>query len=387
MGNTINLQGFTSPQFNSLKSAFLDIFNQLNETGAAVCVYHRGNKVAHLYANAKQMNSPDWNKNDYVPIMSCSKAFLATCIHILAARKQLDIDAPVSQYWPEFAKNSKETITIKMVLAHTAGLPCHFNGKDGDIFNWQQSIKNIQNAQSIFKPGQEIAYHALTYGHILGELVYRVSGISPSQFFYENIAEPFGIESGLAQRQGIIYRTIRDYPDFTPSKLTFFSKWLPKLPFWQCQFFRPCNKDYHPNSHAWATSSIPAVNGYSTAQGMAKLYAFLANDGQLKNQTLLPKCQVNTLKECIFSGIEKASKTHWRMAAGFMLNSPEFCSFGPNKNNFGHMGMGGSVGFSDPDNKLSFAYVTESFHRPDKHDRSICGKRMQHLIKACYECL
>ncbi|WP_145925114.1 beta-lactamase family protein [Pseudoalteromonas luteoviolacea] len=80
-----------------------------------------------------------------------------------------------------------------------------------------------------------------------------------------------------------------------------------------------------------------------------------------------------------------ATQKQWRMGAGMMLNSPDFCPLGPNLAVFGHMDMGGSIGFADPESKLAFAYVTESFHTPNKHDKSLCGKRQQNLIKGLYK--
>lgn len=387
MPENIVIKGDYSPQFQPVYRQLYTNLDMFDEVGAAVCIYHHGIRVAHIYGVNTHLTQSLWQEDDYVSVMSCSKALLALCIHYLAAKGQLSLNAPVSQYWPEFAQQNKHNITINMVLAHTAGIPVCHRGHVGDIFDWQKNISNIQSAKATFKAGETLAYHALTFGHILGEVLRRVDGRMPSQFFQEEIAQPFNLAVSLNKPADKLVRTIKETADFSKTKLRISSKWVPKLPFWQCQYFRQCSEEYQPNSQSWAISEIPAVTGHATAHGLAKLYAFLANEGTLGDQQLLTKAHVIKLRESQISAREAATKTHWHMASGFMLNSPELCRFGPNANSFGHMGMGGSVGFADPDNNLAFAYVTEHFHSKSKADKSIAGRRMQGLIKACYDCI
>lgn len=387
MTEHIVINGEYAPQFKPVYDQLYHNLDMLNEVGAAVCIYHGGKRVAHIYGVNKHVTRSLWQADDYVSVMSCSKAFLALCIHTLAAKGKLSLNAPVRQYWPEFGQNGKQDILISMVLAHTAGVPvCHI-GDVGDIFDWQQNIHNLEQTKATFKAGDTLAYHALTYGHILGEIIRRVDGRMPSVFFQEEIAAPFGLAVSLNKPTDKTVRPIKETADFSKTKLCLSSKWLPKLPFWQCQYFRQCSEQYQPNSKLWSHSEIPAVTGHATAHGMAKLYAFLANQGELENQVLLPSNAVSVLKQLHVSAKEAATKTLWYMGSGFMLNSPELCRFGPNPNSFGHMGMGGAVGFADPDNNLAFAYVTEHFHGKSKKDKSIAGKRMQSLIEACYRCI
>ncbi|MBQ4811399.1 beta-lactamase family protein [Pseudoalteromonas luteoviolacea] len=384
--DTAQIDGYLCEKFSPIHQAFERNFVQFSETGAAVCIFHKGKLAAHLYGSYHSPNGP-WADSDRVAFMSCSKALLAICIHLLAARKVISLDAPVKTYWPEFANNGKRNITIDAVLNHTAGLPSHNTGSSGDIFEWQKTIHNIERAKPIFLHQQKLAYHALTFGHILGEIIHRVDGRTPSQFFKDEIAVPFDINCALTKDPQFTHRAIINTKAFSPSLLYFMSHWLPIIPHWKCQFFRQCNTEYHPNSLSWSQGQIPAVTGHGSAYGLAKLYAFLAQDGALNNQQLLPRAQVRKLRELSIAGRELTTNMHWRMGSGIMLNSPPFCDMGPNQESFGHMGMGGSIGFADPKAQLSFAFVSEHFHQPHKNDPSIGGRRMQNLIKACYQCL
>lgn len=382
---TPEIKGTVLDRFKPLKDVFVDNFTRHHETGAAICVYHNGQLVVNLYGNNKH-TSP-WQANHRVSVMSCSKAMLAICIHKLAANRQIELDAPICRYWPEFAKHNKAHITIASVLNHSAGLPCHSTGKPHDIFDWQASISNLESAAPIFRTGQKLVYHALTYGHILGEVLRRVDGRVPSTYFDQEIAQPLEIDCALKRQENYPHRDIKPSPAFSHFGLQIMSRWLPYIPYWKYQYFRPCSEHYHPNSSAWHTSEIPAVSGHASALGLAKMYAFLANGGTLTGKTLLPPSQVKTMTQLSFAGQELATQKQWRMGAGMMLNSPGLCPMGPNLETFGHMGMGGSIGFADPKSQLAFAYVTESFHTPNKYDKSFCGKRQQNLIKGLYKSL
>ena len=374
------------PQFQHLADTFKNNFTQLNETGAGLCVYYQGKVAVNLYGSHHSVNG-HWKPQDRVCTMSASKAPLALCLHLLAEREKLSFTDKVSKYWPEFSQNGKGEVTVYQLLNHTAGLAIVRNCKSGDIFNWSSMVKALEQAPLISTPGEVLTYHALTFGHLIGELIRRIDGRMPSDFFHQEISMPFNIAYDLRYLTEHNIRPIVVQPQFNKLPLWLFSKVLPLIPHWKMQYFRPCDTNYHPNSLAWQHSEIPAVTGQGSASGLAKLYAFLAHDGQLDGQRLCSEETINNIQHTSFDAIEQASKQHWHMGLGFLLNSPELVAFGPNSTSFGHVGMGGATGFCDPDNKLSFAYVTERYHQPNKDDKSMAGKRLQHLIKACYDSL
>lgn len=386
-GNTADgMNGHYHLDFEPVYQAFKENIETHGESGAHVVIYHQSEKVVDLRGNNGSLNGV-WKEGDRVCTMSCCKAPLALCLHLLVERGLLTLDDPLSQHWPEFSQNGKEQVTVRQVLNHTAGLPVLRNIKNGDIFNWSKMIKAIEQAPLVFPAGAAIAYHALTFGHLLGELIRRLDGRMPGDFFHQEVSVPFGVDYDLKHFPDQPIRSIAPHPQFSRLPLWFFCKLPFLIPSWKMQYFRPCSPEYHPNSLQWRSSEIPAVTGQGTAEGLARLYAFLANGGVLGNQRMCRPETVQRLMGVSAVGIEKVSKKQWHMGLGFMLNSPEFVSFGASQNSFGHLGMGGSTGFADPDNNLAFGYVTEKFHSPNKKDKSIAGKRLTGLVEACYRSL
>ena len=382
----LQFDGQHEPRFEPLAQCFADNFTALNETGAALAVFYRGKLALHRYGSLDSANGP-WQPGDRVCTMSASKAPLALCLHLLAERGQIDLLAPVADYWPEFGVLGKERIKIEQVLNHTSGLPAIKNVAAGDIFNWSTMTRALAESPLVFEPGTRLAYHALTFGHLVGELIRRVDGRMPGDFFHEEISRPYGIDYDLRCFAKQPIRPINAAAQFKPAILWLYSRLALVVPHWKMQYFRPCNADYYPNSKAWQGSEIPAVTGQGSALGLARLYAFLAGGGWHDGQRLCREETVAGLGARAVALPEAATGQRWRMGQGFMFNSPDLVAFGPNASAFGHVGMGGAAGFADPDNQLAFAYVTERYHQPHKGDKSMAGRRLQRLIGACYQSL
>ncbi len=381
---TAQINGFVESGFEPVQQAFSALFTDMGETGAAVAIYQNEQLVTHLYGSNLSPGGR-WRENHCVCTMSSGKGPLALCILLLASQGKLDLDAPVASYWPAFSQNGKEHITTRQILSHSAGLASIANIKAGDIFDWQAMTTALATAKPIYPAGQMLVYHALTYGHLLGEIIRRVDGRMPSVFFQQEIAAPFAINYSLKHTDDQVVRDILPSKQFSPFLLKFMSGWLSKIPHWKWQFFKPCNEHYHPNSPAWRDSEIPAVSGQGTAEGLAKLYAILANGGSLKGQTLFEKTRFDSYFQVPTAQLEQISKVHWAIGSGLMFNAPEIFPIGPHKQAFGHFGMGGSFGFADPASNLSMAYVTEKYHQPSKHNKTLMGLRAESLIKALYQ--
>ncbi|MEC8328216.1 MAG: serine hydrolase domain-containing protein [Pseudomonadota bacterium] len=384
VSQSLQIEGFIEPKFESLQRAFNALFIEHGETGAAVAVYQNQKLVAHLYGTNQSPNGA-WHKSHRVCTMSSSKGPLALCVLLLASRGKLNLDAPVAEYWPEFAQNGKGSITTRHILNHSAGLASIANTKPGDIFDWQTMTQALAAAKPRFAAGEALVYHALTYGHLLGEIICRVDGRMPNAFFQQEIAAPFGIDYALAHSDNQISRNIIPTKQFSPFVLKLMSRWLSKIPHWKWQFFKPCSEHYQPNSDLWRSSEIPAVTGQGTAEGLAKLYAILANKGSLNGKELFSQQWFDTTFKVPPARLEFISKVYWAMQNGFMFNAPDIFPIGPNKHAFGHFGMGGSFGFADLESGLAMAYVTEKYHEPSKHNNTLMGQRAESLINAMYQ--
>ncbi len=186
------IDGFCDPKFEAVRAAFADNFAERGEPGAAVAVSVNGKTVVDLWGgHADIAQTKMWQRDTLVNFFSVSKALCAICVGQLAERRLLDLDAPVAKYWPEFAQNGKDAITVRELLSHRAGLPAIAEAlPDGAAFNWQTIIRALELQEPWWKPGTAHGYHVNTFGFLVGEIVQRVSGKTVGQFVREEIAEP-----------------------------------------------------------------------------------------------------------------------------------------------------------------------------------------------------
>ena len=166
------------------------------EVGAAVCVYQDGTKVVDLWGGvADPATGRPFPEDTIVGVASTTKGATAICAHLLAQRGQLDIDAPVATYWPEFAAEGKDTIPVRWLLCHKAGLPTFEQPLTlQDFVAWDPVVASLAAQKPLWEPGTAYGYHAITYGHLVGEVIRRITGKSVGTFLAEEVVEPLGIE-------------------------------------------------------------------------------------------------------------------------------------------------------------------------------------------------
>ena len=179
-----HIAGRISPGLEPLLAAFVRNFDEFGEVGAAVAVYHHGELVADLWGGlADNVSGRPWEENTVTLVFSAAKGPTATCINLLVDQSLLDVNDPVSHYWPEFGCNGKEAITVRQVLCHSAGLAA----VDGEltleqVLEWHPVVEAIARQAPNWEPGSQHGYHARSYGWILGELIRRITGLSAGQY-------------------------------------------------------------------------------------------------------------------------------------------------------------------------------------------------------------
>ncbi|MDP5335940.1 MAG: serine hydrolase, partial [Paracoccaceae bacterium] len=194
-GDTKKTEGTYDPAFKSVAEAFEENFNARGEVGASLCLSVDGKTVVDMWGGiAATATKAPWTRDTIVPVFSCTKAATALCAHLLVDRGQLDLNAPVAQYWPEFAAAGKEAVTVRMLLNHSAGLPALRSkvGPDG-FANFEQTAAQLAAEKPFWEPGTCNGYHMITFGWLVGEVVRRVSGKSLGRFFADEIAGPLGL--------------------------------------------------------------------------------------------------------------------------------------------------------------------------------------------------
>ena len=269
---------------------------QLRRTtgGAAVAVYFRGDLVVDLWGGRRTEDEP-WQRDTLAMCFSTTKGVASTALHLLADRGQIEYDAPVAAYWPQFAQGGKEHITVRHVLTHSAGLHRMRTLVDGAhrMLDWEYMVAALEHAQPAYEPGSRHGYHALTYGWLVGELVRRVSGRPIAQFVNEELARPLDLDglyvgcppeqrgrvaplasmaASLGRRLGLQPGAVMGGPvGRIPALLG-----LPVSPRRFVNALLPRGIEDVLWGAEVMDAEVPAVNGFFTARSLAKLYAMLA---------------------------------------------------------------------------------------------------------------
>jgi len=217
--DVVTIDGTVAPGFEPVRVAFADNFGRHGDIGAAVCVYHDGRPVVDLWGGVADPGSGrPWQRDTLQLVYSATKGATATAAHLLAQRGALDLDAPVTEYWPEFAANGKDGIPVRWLLSHRAGVVALDRPVPlADALAWEPMVTALAGQRPAWTPGTAHGYHGRTFGWLVGEVIRRVSGRMPGRFFAEEIAGPLGLDFfiGLsAGERGRVSRMVYKQPDF-----------------------------------------------------------------------------------------------------------------------------------------------------------------------------
>lgn len=359
MGASPPLDGFCDPRFAAVRDALRDNLTLRGETGAAVAVSHNGKVVADLWGGWRNAaHDAPWQRDTLVNFFSVSKALCTICALQLVEQGKLDLDAPIAEVWPEFAANRKHAITLRHVLSHRSGMPSlHEQLPAGAMLDWQVMTDALARAEPWWKPGTAHGYHVNTFGFLVGEVVRRVDGRSIGTMLREDIAEPLGadVHIGLPASE---HARVAEYlwPTMTATSqgmpaaedaMRFNAYWNPP----------GVSGGGYVNTPKWRLAEIPSTNGHGTARGVARVYAALANGGEIDGVRILSRAMLDAATIEQSNGYDLINQRPSRFGLGFQLTQPER-PLGPNARTFGHFGAGGSLGFCDPDARIAFGYVT-----------------------------
>lgn len=373
------VEGFAEDRFAPFREAFAANFSVRGEVGAAACVYMDGRPVADLWGgHADAARSRPWEADTIVCMMSVSKAMVALCAHMLIDRGLLDLDAPVANYWPEFAQAGKAEITVDCLISHLAALVFPDEVPVAALPDWNLMVEGLARQAPSWEPGTRGAYHSSTFGHLVGELVRRVSGQTIDRFFATQVAGPLGADFHFGLRDDDNSR-VADFltnPDTVSTRQIATETGSPLSRAW-----RPLPRfDDVFNSAMWRTSVLPSANGHGNARAVARIMA--AAIGEVDGVRLLSPSAVDTLREERWYEDCGLTGRHFRFGRGFALHNPDFHPMGGNSRAFGHAGVGGAFAFADPEAGLAFGY---SMNLPASGNNM--GDRPKALVEALYACL
>lgn len=346
------------------------------ELGAAVCVTVEGETVVDLWGGVADPESGrPWDRDTITLVWSCTKGAVALCAHVLASRGSLDLHAPMSSYWPEFGKHGKDGVTVLQALAHQAGVAAVTTPlPDGAFLDWDTIVDAIADQEPLWAPGTRHGYHGLTFGHLIGEVVRRVTGRSLGTFFREEIADPLGLDVwiGLPEEHEprVATNVAAPMPGPGDHVATFHLQAMTDptsigaamLGNSGGLMLDPTNF----NSRPFRAAEIPALNGIADARALAGMYRPPANGGAHDGVRLVDEDHLGLLSSVVSAGADAAVLVPSRWSAGFM-KGVDNRRLAPNDAHngsvllsdaaFGHAGMGGALGFADPEARLSFGYV------------------------------
>ena len=362
------IHGEVARGYEAVREAFTGNFDRHGEVGAAFSLYVRGEKVVDLWGGlADKTTGRPWAEDTLQLVYSTTKGATAICAHLLAERGALDLEAPVAEYWPEFAAEGKGDIPVRWLLSHRSGLPtvdAHLTA--AEVLAWQPLVEALAAQKPYWAPGTAHGYHALTYGHLVGEVVKRVDGRSLGRFFADEVAEPLGLEFwiGLPEHEerrvsrletaaigGIpaeldVERLPENIRDLIKAALDPEGLLQRAL-----TVSRPDALDY--NSREVHAAEVPAANGITTARSLARMYA--ATVGEVDGVRILDPATVVDARVERSNGPDKVLMVPTRFGSGFFLPSMFSPLLGPEA--FGHAGAGGSLGMADVGRGIGFGYV------------------------------
>lgn len=371
------------PRFRKVAETFYTQMKRFRGGGAA-CVYHQGKPVIDLWTGARNWQGDPWQQDTLSVSFSTTKGVVSTLLHQQAALGRVDYDAPVMDYWPEFGAQGKERITVRDLLTHRAGMyrMDNLNLEFDQVTDWDTVCAALAAAPSDQSAAPHSVYHALTYGWLVGEVARRVSGKNISDMVQEDLAAPLGLDGLFVGTPDSEHHRVADLimgkkPGSPPSAKTL-SKSI-KQKFDQgtkatlgammhagmipdISRFEKAVAVKHFHAQKLTTpvalrSAMPGFNGVFTARALARLYAALANGGELDGSRILPSETVQAIGQQQVFTLDRALYTPMRWRLGY--HQPFVLARRP-KQGFGHFGYGGSGAWADPERDLSVALTVNA---------------------------
>ena len=383
----VELQGQCDARFKRVREIFEASFASGAELGAGLTVYHDGRLAIDLWGGFMDPEkTKPWRRDTLANVYSTTKGITAICAHQLVERGELDLDAPVARYWPEFAQNGKAELPVRMLLSHRAGLPAIAKPlQPTDIFDWNTMTTALAEQKPWWTPGTKHGYHAITYGWLVGELVRRVSGMSIGRYVREHVAAPLGAEFWIGLPEELDARTaqLTQGPIHTTGQENMLEI-IQKDPEGMLAktFANPLLFAISPNSREWRAAEIAAGNGHTTADALARIYGALANGGELDGTRLLGRDAIERARVEQSYGKDEVLPFVSRFGLGFMM-PPREEPLGPNSEVFFHAGAGGSLGLADPEARFGLGYVMNRMHTGPW----LVDPRPRALLRALYAAL
>src|SRR6478735_10125353 len=384
-GAGVDVRGTVAPGFEVVRDAFVRNFEQRGERGAAVALYHHGSKVVDLWAGTRDVDGAEpWAVDTVQIVRSAGKGIAAAVPLLLHQRGQVDLDAPVGTYWPEFKANGKERVLVRHLLAHRSGVAALDTTLTPEEAADQVSgPRAVAEQRPQWEPGTDHGYHAQTYSWIVGELVRRVTGRTIGRWIAEEIARPLGLDFWFGLPEDEAHRIGRIGPvEPPPAEGSGALRMRPKRSVVDAygdpdsltrRAFGAIDPVPDENDPGYRAAELSASNGVATARGLARCYAAMI--GEVDGHRLFAPATLTLARTEESAGPDRVLVVNTRFGLGYMLHGPSAPLLGPGS--FGHPGRGGSLGFADPESGIALGSVTNGLQKGVTAD-----PRAQALVRA-----
>jgi len=350
----VKIGGFTHDGFEGVRKAFEENFTNGSDVGASFCATRNGETVVDLWGGfADPARTQPWVEDTIVNVYSTTKTMTALTALLLADRGQLDFDAPVARYWPEFAANGKERIKVSHLMSHSAGIS---GWKEkitkNDLYDWEKATSLLAAQAPFWEPGTAPGYHAMTQGYLVGEVIRRIDGRTVGAVFREEIAQPLGADFHIglpASEDSRVAELIPPPPGDAVGDQPNMNELVRNMST------NPGIDVAETKTRAWRGAEIPAAGGTGNARSIAEIHAILANGGVAKGKRFMSEAGCRKALELQIEGRDLVMDVPARFGMGFGLAGGLIPL--PNPNSIFWGGYGGSLAIIDMDAKTSFGYA------------------------------
>jgi len=376
-GQSTAVQGTWDTQFEGVKETFQLQLDRGEDVGASACVFVDGQSVVDIWGGYLDGTfTRPWERHTIAQMFSSTKTVTALCALVLADHGELDLDAPVAKYWPEFAQNGKSKIAVKQLLGHTSGLPGWTERMTiQDMCDVEQATAKLARQAPWYEPGRASGYHGMNQGHLVGEVIRRITGKSLGRFLAEDVAGPVGAGRDLyigtpPEADARVSLLIQGKPLDAPLG-DYMSRAL----------FNPRVTPQDTWALPWRRAEMGAVNGHGNGRGIATVQSILASGGANGVRLMSDAGRARAVEpQSDGTDLVIGLEMHWGL--GYSLDK-RFMGIPEQRRVAWWGGNGGSMSFVDLDARMSVGYVPNRWLAGDMASLF----RARSIIRAAYAAL
>lgn len=351
-----DVHGSCEERFAALREVLSTQLDSGADLGASVAVDVEGEMVVDIWGGwCDEEETTPWSRDTITNVWSTTKTMTNLSALVLAERGLIDLDAPVARYWPEFGANGKERVLVKHVMSHTSGVPAWEQPVVWeDIYDWDRSTSMLAAQRPWWEPGTASGYHMLNQGHLVGEVIRRVTGRGLKQFFAEEVAGPLGADFSIGVSAENEHRVapIVPMPDM-PFDLEAMGVDSPAVK----TFTGPVPDIPAALTEGWRRADIGAANGHGNARSVARVQSVVANGGTVDGVTLLSPKTIDRIFEEQSNGVDLVLGLPLRFGIGYALPLPAVFPYIPEGRVCFWGGAGGSMIIVDCDRRMTVSYM------------------------------